>query len=145
LKIVFDTSVLIAAFYKPLHGPSFSKDVYDYIVENDTAYISPEILEEFQNKCIKKIKLSLHETESLVSLIRMKLQVEEIRRGEELRSEINLLRSGYLRDLNDLHVVELAVTVHADMILSWDKYLLVLQKIGKTKIITPREFWDFLK
>jgi putative PIN family toxin of toxin-antitoxin system len=139
LKVVLDTSVLIAAFYKPLYGPSFSRDVYDYLVDEEQVFVSKEIMHEFKDKGAKKLKLSHQESSELESLLLKKLCLKEIK-----RSEINLPKGLLLRDKNDLHILELAVLVEADLILSWDKDLLTLKGVGNTKILTPREFWDSL-
>ena len=139
MKIVFDTSVLIAAFYKPLYGPSFSKDVYDYVIDHGTSYGSPEILAEFRRKCLQKLKYSANETERLISLILEKVYVQKLK-----KSRPALPKGIDLRDPTDIHVLELAMQIGADLILSWDKDLIVLRVVGETRILTPKGFWESL-
>lgn len=139
MRIVFDTSVLIAAFYKPLYGPSFSKDVYDYVIDHGTAYVSPEILIEFHKTCVQKLKLSTRDTKHLLSLILEKVHLEKLKKsGSALPKDISL------RDPTDRHVLELAVTVGAELILSWDKDIVDLQKVKNSPIVTPKKFWESL-
>ena len=45
-----------------------------------------------------------------------------------------------LRDINDLYLLLLADTVHADYIITGDKDLLILKKHNNTKIVTYNEF-----
>ncbi len=45
-------------------------------------------------------------------------------------------------DAGDNKILECALAAGADIILSGDKHLLKLSKFRKTKIITPREFFD---
>ena len=133
-KLILDTSVLIATFYKSARGPSFSKDVYDYAVESAIVYVSQEILNEFHKNCIKKLRLNRRETSALESLILQKTQMATLKKG--------IHASNFsIRDVGDRHIVELALTVDADFILSWDKDLLVLKEVNKTKILTPKNFW----
>jgi putative PIN family toxin of toxin-antitoxin system len=45
-------------------------------------------------------------------------------------------------DAEDNKILECALTAGADIIVSGDKHLLKLGKFKKTKILTPREFFD---
>jgi putative PIN family toxin of toxin-antitoxin system len=135
LKVVLDTSVLIAAFYSPPHRPSFSRNVFDYLAEEASIHLCPFIFQEFRRKCIQKLDLTVAETENLMSLLRGIVHEEP----EPLLQEIK-----GLRDPNDASVASLAMAIGADLLITWDKDLLVLEKIGVTQIKTPRQFWDFL-
>jgi|GEM_PF-3167645 len=138
MKIVLDTSVLIAAFYQPLRGPSFSKEVFDYAVEEETVFLSTDILAEFQQKCMTKLKLPDSLIESMIALLQHRTQTIT-------PSSIDFAGvSSSLRDPNDRHVLALVATVHADLLLTWDKDLLVLKKSGTATILTPRQFWNTL-
>lgn len=138
MRIVLDTNVLIAAFYRPLRGPSFSKDVFDYVVDKETVVLSPALLGEFREKCGIKLKMPGLLIEKLISLLQ--------RRSETI-TPVPSSFDGVpttLRDPNDRHVLALTLTVKADLLLTWDKDLLVLGKVGPTRILTPRQFWDAL-
>ncbi len=139
MKIVLDSSVLVAAFYKPIYGPSFSKDVYDYVVEHSKAYVSVNIIKEVHRTLREKLKFSVQDTEYFLSLIQQKTNLSEISTHHP-----NLLKETGLRDPNDLRVLELAINVDANFILTWDKDLLVLNQVNVTKIMTPRIFWTTL-
>jgi putative PIN family toxin of toxin-antitoxin system len=139
VNIVFDTSVLIAAFYKPLHGPSFSKDVYDYAVDYGQVFLSPDILKEFRAKCATKLKMPPGDIERLVALLRTKTLLHTL--GPDAPPQLKTIP---LRDPDDRHILHLALEIHADVILTWDKDLLTLKKAGAARILSPREFWDGL-
>lgn len=140
MKLVLDTNVLIAAFYKPTNSPSFSRDVYDYAVENATVYVSTYILKEFREKCLKKLGFKAGYVRHLESLMKKKLQLEPVRSFRSLKAE-----KSRLRDIKDHPIADLAVSAGADFLLTWDKDLLVLKKIGSIQILTPREFWQLLE
>jgi putative PIN family toxin of toxin-antitoxin system len=136
MRVVLDTNVLIAACYQPLRGPSFSKEVFDYVVDQETVVLSPGILAEFREKCGKKLRMPAPLIKKLVTLIQ--------RRTETITPEPSSFNQipSTLRDADDRHVLALTLTVKADFLLTWDKDLLVLQKVGPTRIRTPRQFWD---
>jgi putative PIN family toxin of toxin-antitoxin system len=139
VKIVLDTNVLIAAFYKPPNRPCFSRDVYDYAVENATVYVSSYILREFREKCIKKLGFKAGFVRHLEALIKKNLRLETVRNFRSIAAEKALLR-----DLKDHPVADLAVSAGADLLLTWDKDLLTLKKIGAVQILTPRQCWQSL-
>jgi putative PIN family toxin of toxin-antitoxin system len=140
VKIVLDTNVLIAAFYKPASHPCFSRDVYDFAVENATVYVSAYILKEFREKCVRKLGFKAGYVRHLESLIKKKLHLEPV---QSFRS-ISLAKSS-LRDVKDYPIVDLALSAGADFLLTWDKDLLTLKKIGSVRILTPGEFWRTLE
>jgi len=136
---VLDTSVLIAAFYQPLHRPCFSREVYDYLVENESVHLSPYILQEFREKCIKKLKMTAHDVGRLESLIKAKTHLEKGGPVQWTPPE-HFVR----RDIKDVPIVELALSISADLLLSWDKDLRSLKKVQMTLILSPSEFWNRL-
>ena len=140
MKIVLDTNVLIAAFYNPPHRPCFSRDVFDYVVEKDWAYLSPYILSEFRVKCLKKLDWAPDRVQTMEDLIKRKAHVEDVHPARWLRK-----RPIRLRDEKDRPILDFALAINANLILTWDKDLLILKKAASTKIITPREFWDLLR
>jgi uncharacterized protein len=48
------------------------------------------------------------------------------------------------RDANDDHVIALAIDANADYLITSDLDLLVLKSIGKIRIVTMRQFLDFM-
>ena len=138
MKIVLDTSVLIAAFYRPIAGPSFSKDVFDHLTSSDEEiYVSPYILKEFVEKCVKKLGVARTTAQTFEKILVKKLRVHTPQADLPDQTEFHSLR-----DAKDRPILDLAVSVKADFVLTWDKDLLVLRSIGTARIVTPRQFWD---
>lgn len=113
--------------------------MYDYVVEHSKAYVSVNIIKEVHRTLREKLKFSVQDTEYFLSLIQQKTNLSEISTHHP-----NLLKETGLRDPNDLRVLELAINVDANFILTWDKDLLVLNQVNVTKIMTPRIFWTTL-
>lgn len=136
MRVVLDANVLVAAFFRPVLGPSFSRDVFDHVVRFHECFVSEQILAEFKRILLKKLNFSSKVTRNYTRLL------------EELVTVVSNAPMGDppvvegLRDVNDRHVVWLATAVNAKLILTWDKDLLVLPKAGKFSIQTPRQFWD---
>ncbi len=140
MKIVLDTSVLIAALFRPLAGPSFSREVFDHLTAGEEdIFVSPYILQEFRRKCLKKLGFSSSETDAFEHLLKKRLQVITPEAGS-----FEHAASLELRDPDDQPILDLAAVVRADFLMTWDKDLLVLRHFQQTHILTPREFWDSL-
>ena len=131
MKIVVDTNVLISAFIAT--GPS--KDVFEYIIENHNVILSPYILKEVKLKLLNKLGFSNQEYK----------EVEGILRDHTLISskESNTIRE--FSDKKDLPILNLCVSVKADLLITGDKKIIKLKKLGTTKIISPSEFWNIEK
>jgi putative PIN family toxin of toxin-antitoxin system len=139
VNLVLDTSVLIAAFYRPVHGPSFSREVYDYVSEHFTVHLSAYILEEFRRKSRLKLHLPRATIRAMESVIRSRAELTQVRHLKCLLPE-----TVHLRDPKDHPILELALNVQATLLLTWDKDLLSLKDVLETRIVSPRQFWDSL-
>lgn len=139
IKIVFDTSFLLAAFYPGFDRPCFSRDVYDFAILHGECFISNYIKDEFVEKCRDKLAINEHRMENLLNLILGRVVVfpdpDPITGPKKLRD----------RDPADLPIIALAAAVKADYLLSWDKDLLTLGRFRRTRILSPRSFWDDIR
>ena len=140
MKIVFDTSVLIAAFYKPPHAPCFSKDVFDYVVQYEEGFVSEFILKQFRSKCAKKLGFPLQRTLTLESIIKRKILLA--RPG---RIHVKTPRESNLRDPSDREIIEFALAIKADLVLTWDEDLLSLKRVRHLRFLSPSVFWNALQ
>ena len=59
--------------------------------------------------------------------------------------EPELIPHHMCRYKNDLMILGTAKATQADVILTVDKDLLVLKHFDKTKILSPRQFWEYLR
>jgi putative PIN family toxin of toxin-antitoxin system len=110
-------------------------------VEHATVYVSPAILNEFRSACRKKLRVSDDRTAQLIRLLLTKLSLVE----SPPHPSRSLPPQLPLRDANDRHLLELALAVDAELLLTWDQDLLTLPPIGGLKILTPRTFWHTLR
>jgi len=128
LKIVFDTNVILSAFFT--EGLSYK--VFDECLNNFDIVISKWIISEIEEKLRHKFKIPNPQINQLTKFLRTNL--------------INLEPTGPLpkvcRDNDDNNVLKLADFSRADVIVTGDKDLLVLKSYLGAKIMNPRQFFE---
>ena len=131
-KVVFDTNVWVSIFMEDILYDEFLQ-----VKQDLTVYVSKDITLELSRVLLyPKIarvleKNGIHEQDMLrvitvdSKLVEPKIKVQVIK-----------------EDTEDNKVLECALAARADFIVSGDKHLLDLGKFKKTRILTPREFFD---
>lgn len=99
---------------------------------NHTLVTSEFILNEVEEKLIKKFKYSPETAEEAVALFRSRMEVVA---PENLPSQV-------CRDPDDDNILATAASGNCECIVTGDKDLLVLKQYGEIKILSPREFSD---
>ena len=132
VKVVFDTNVWISIFMEKRLRDEFSQRNQDL-----TVYVSEEIGFE-----ISKVLQYPQVTEVLR---RIGIREKDVLRILDLNSkkvEPKLKLHVINNDAEDNKILECALAAGADFIVSGDKHLLNLGKFKKTKILTPKQFFD---
>jgi len=124
LRIVLDTNVLLAAFGS--HG--LCSVVFEACLLSHEIVLSEHILDEFRQNAIKKFKLPAD---------RVERDVRFLRHRATLVTPVPL-DSSPCRDLSDVPVLGTALAGGADCLVTGDKELLELGRIGHVEILTPR-------
>ena len=127
MRVVLDTNVLISAFlFKGL-----AADIYQYCFLSHSIHVSPWLLDEFAGILRKKFAIPeelLHTT------------VAHLRAGSIITIPDGTLPD-VCRDRDDNNLLQLAACCCAEFLVTGDQDLLVLQRHGETRILSPREFW----
>ncbi len=131
MKIVIDTNVIIASFATR----GLCSELLELCLYNHEIYISEHIINECENKFKDKIKLPNKIIKQISTF---------------LRNEINVVAptkidNNICRDKKDIPVIGTAISAGAEVIISGDKDLLNLKNYKHIKILSPRDFWNFLK
>ena len=127
MKIVLDTNVLIAAFIA--HG--VCSELLEHCVRHYDLISSDYILKEFKNKLITKFRFTSQEAKQASHLLKSRMNIVR---------PLNGLRR-ISRDKKDDPVIGTALAGNCDCIITGDKDLLTLKKIGKISIVSPGGFW----
>jgi putative PIN family toxin of toxin-antitoxin system len=134
VKVVFDTNVWISIFMDKRLRDEFSRSkhaVTVYISED----IGLEISKVLQYPKVAEIlkKINMREKDVLLILANNSKKVET-------KLKLHIINE----DSEDNKILECALAARADIIVSGDKHLLNLGKFKKTRILTPRMFFDRL-
>lgn len=127
MKIILDTNVLISA---AIFG-GLSADIFTWCYERHTIYISEFILTEFHRSLKEKLKIPEHIISARVKSFQENL--EYVHPDNEIPD--------ICKDKDDNHICQLANYIDADYIITGDKAFQKVRKFGKTKIVSPRDFW----
>jgi len=134
VKVVFDTNVWISIFMEKR-----LKDEFSRIKQDITVYVSEdiglEISKVLQYPRVSEIlrKTGIREKDVLRILSVNSMRVEP-------KAELHIVNE----DEEDNKILECALAARADIIVTGEKHLLNLGKFKKTRILTPREFFDSL-
>lgn len=134
VKVVFDTNVWISIFMEEVLYDEFRQAKQEL-----TVYVSKDIILELSKVLLyPKIAKVLEKNG-----IRGKDVLRVIAVGSKIvepKVELHIVNE----DEEDNKILECALAARADIIVSGDKHLLNLGKFKKTRILTPREFFDSL-
>jgi uncharacterized protein len=134
VKVVFDTNVWISIFMEKR-----LKDEFSRINQDLTVYVSDDIgLEVSKVLHYPKVSEILRKTGILEKDVLRIFAVNSRRVEPKVRLHI------INEDEEDNKILECALAARADIIVSGDKHLLNLGKFKKTKILTPKEFFNNL-
>lgn len=134
IKVVFDTNVWISIFMEKKLRDEFSLAQQDL-----TVYVSEDIGLE-----ISKVLQYPQVAEVLRKIDIREKDLLKIVRFNSKKVEPKLKLHVIDEDVEDNKILECALAAGADTIVTGDKHLLELRKFKKTKILSPREFFDSL-
>ena len=128
MRIVFDTNVILSSFLTE----GIAHKIFNHCVIEYKIHVSEYILEELTRILIKKFSVNEKDMEDFINFIKSNLILTT--------PEISIPE--ICRDKKDNQILQLAEHVKADIIISGDKDLLVLKSYKKTKITSPRDFFN---
>jgi uncharacterized protein len=132
IKVVFDTNVWISIAMRKI-----VKDQYLKTKDNLTIYISKDIILE-TSKVLQYPKINQILKEANISQRDALRTITAQSKMVEPKIDLHIIDA----DEQDNKILECAQAANADYIISGDKHLLQLGKLKKTKILTPKEFFD---
>lgn len=126
MKVILDTNVILSAFITQ----GMSSRVLDICIDNHSLYISDWIVDEVIEKLRNKFKI-LHDEIQRVKIFLKRAFIQTHPQGDIPK---------ICRDGDDNNILYLAEYINADVIITGDNDLLILQKHKQTEIINPRAF-----
>jgi len=132
VKVVFDTNIWVSIALQKILNDEFSR-----VKQKLTIYVSKDVMLEIS-------KVLLHP--KIADILRKNgIDGKEILRAIAASSKIvepTVKLNVVNEDPADNKILECALVAGAEIIISGDKHLLELGKFRKTKILTPREFFE---
>ena len=129
MKLVVDTNVLIAG----LAGEGLCRDIVKRRLPTCELFTSRALLDELTEKLATKFNLKPDE----LPLLKTYEAEASVIKPEPLPKQ-------FCRDADDDEVLAVAIAAKAEMILTGDKDLLVLEKFQGIRIISPRQFIEWM-
>jgi putative PIN family toxin of toxin-antitoxin system len=131
VRIILDTSVLIAAFLTR----GLSATLLDVVLEHHEVVVSARLLEEYEATLQSAGRVEAH----IAAVHKLKLaSLATLVEPPQLSKRVG-------RDRNDEYLVALMDLSQAEYLATFDKDLLSLKRRGRTRILTPRELWMKLR
>jgi uncharacterized protein len=129
VRLVLDSSVLIAAF---ITRAGVCSELLEEILMHDTLVLSRAIIDEVTQKLADKFSFPVS-------------AIVEIRDALERYAELvepEDVPPGICRDQDDLVVLGTAAAARADLLITVDRDLLVLQRYESADIVKPGQYWE---
>lgn len=128
MRVILDSNVVIAA----VAARGLCESLLELCLEHHEIILCEGILKEIEEKLTGKLRVALPVAEQYLDVLRNNASLYE---PKPVKRDV-------CRDPNDRMILGLAIAGNAEIIISGDKDLLVIEKYGGAKIVTPRQFWD---
>ena len=130
MSIVFDTNVLVAAFT----SIGLSHQAYERALARTDIVTARRLLDELHDTLTGKMKIDRSLADEILAELANELEIVE---------PVPLLKS-ICRDKDDDWVLATALAGHSEIMVSGDKDLLVLKQFQGIKILSPRQFVEWM-
>jgi putative PIN family toxin of toxin-antitoxin system len=135
IKVVFDANIILSFFLT--RGETIAAIFTFWQDGLFEVYASPEIITEIRKvSSYRKLKKYFGKQEMVRLSLLLDRFVKKIYPAEQIT---------FLRDPDDAIYLEAAKTCKADFLVAGDKDLISLKAIGKTLILSPKEFLKIVK
>ena len=128
MRVTLDSNVLIAAFATR----GLCQAVLELCIEKHAVVLGEGILREVEDCFLNKLKIPGKMSDALMRFIEGKAEI--LNTGESLGIECE--------DPDDVHALSLVVKGDVECLVTGGKALLKMGKIGNTRILSPRGFWE---
>ena len=130
MSIVFDTNVLVAAFT----SIGLSHQAYERALARTDIVTARRLLDELHDTLTGKMKIDRSLADEILAELANELEIVE---------PVPLLKS-ICRDEEDDWMLATALAGHSEIIVRGDKDLLVLKQFQGIKILSPRQFVEWM-
>ena len=131
MRVFLDTNVLVSAFA----SRGLCAEVLELVLLDHDLILGRNVLRELEKALREKVKLPVARLTEIVAFVSSEA-TQVVDKAEP--ANVNV-------DEADTFVLGEALASHADLFVTGDAALLRLATVGALKIVTPRQFWEFLR
>ena len=131
MKVFLDTNVLASAFATR----GLCSDVLREVFASHDLYTSIEVLDELRVVFKNKFRFPENLIKKIFSLLQREANIAHSQKQVKI----------HIKDKTDIPIVNAAISAGIHVLVTGDKELQDLAKIGNLEIISPRKFWELLK
>lgn len=128
MRVIIDANVAIAA----VASRGLCEALLELCLEHHQVVLCAGILEEIEEKLARKLKVPSSVIADYLHVLRANAEILEPERVEK----------SVCRDPDDLMVLGLVGPGRAEVIITGDADLLVLERFKTARIVSPRTFWE---
>jgi putative PIN family toxin of toxin-antitoxin system len=131
MRVFLDTNVLVSA----AATRGLCADVFREVLRSHELVVSDALFEELVRGLDKKFGVKPDLIREVVDLLHRDTVFAEPTEGVDIK----------LKDKDDLVILSAALSGSADLLITGDKELLSLKRVGRLAIVSPRGFWSKLR
>lgn len=132
MRVFLDTNVLVAAFATR----GLCADVFRLVLADHELLVSATLIEELTRALTRKVRVPEPVVREVVAFLRASASFVE--RAPEPPPVA-------VRDPDDAVILGEALAGGADVLVTGDRDLLVLERVGALRILDPRGFWELVR
>ena len=132
MRVFLDTNVLVAAFATR----GLCADVFRLVLAEHELLVSATLIEELTRALTRKVRVPERVVREIVAFLDASASFAE---GPPEPPPV------VVRDPDDAVILGEALAGRADVLVSGDQDLLVLERVGALRILDPRGFWDLVR
>ena len=131
MRVFLDTNVLVSA----VATRGLCADVVREVLAGHELVLSRQVLTEVRNTLRRKLGVDADTAAEYVKLLEQDAVVARPGSNPAVK----------LRDKDDLPILAAAIAGKADVLVTGDRELVELGKVGKVRVLSPRRFWEQLR
>lgn len=128
MKVFLDTNVIASA----VATRGLCEDVLRCAIEFHELVVSEHLLGELQRILKDKFRVSPDIIADIAQLLRQ----------DTVMADSQPLLDVALKDVADIAIISSAINGGAELLVTGDKEMLTLKRVGTLDILTPRQFWE---
>ena len=140
MRVLLDTNILISYLLNPRRESAATQIIRLGVLGKFVQLFPEELLEELARKAAQKKYLA-----ERINPQELKDLVGILSRESEIIPKITEEIPAVSRDPKDDYLLAYALVGQADYLVTGDKDLLVLERVGTVTIATPRQFWQLVR